>query len=197
MIKMIKPWIWKAFNWLNKYIAAPRMILGYKRQDGTFLATTRISNTVDIIQPRNLIIEDNVFIWHHTILECSNGVTIKEGCQIGANVLIASHSSHLSIRLYGKQYLKQSLPHLGYVRGKVEIGAYSFIGPHTTIMPNTIIGKGAIVAAYSLVKGEFPDFSIIAGNPAKIVGDTRKLDEPWLAQHSELKAYYEEWVKQC
>ena len=62
---------------------------------------------------------------------------------------------------------------IGYIQGKVNIGKYTFIGPHSTIMPNTTIGKGCIVSAYSYVKGNYPDFSIISGNPAKIVGDTR------------------------
>jgi acetyltransferase-like isoleucine patch superfamily enzyme len=82
----------------------------------------------------------------------------------------------------------------GYIRGSVDIGAYTFIGPHAIIMPDTTIGKGSIVAAFSYVKGNFPDFSIIAGNPAKVVGDTRKIDEQYLKEHPELNEYYTEWA---
>jgi acetyltransferase-like isoleucine patch superfamily enzyme len=60
-------------------------------------------------------------------------------------------------------------------------------------MPNTKIGKGSIVAAYSYVQGEFPDFAIIAGNPAVVIGDTRERDQAVIAQHPELKQYYDEW----
>jgi acetyltransferase-like isoleucine patch superfamily enzyme len=62
-------------------------------------------------------------------------------------------------------------------------------------MPNTKIGKGSLVAAYSYVKGEFPDFSIISGNPAKVIGDTRDMDERQLKQHPELRSYYDDWTK--
>jgi acetyltransferase-like isoleucine patch superfamily enzyme len=62
-------------------------------------------------------------------------------------------------------------------------------------MPGTKIGKGSIVAAYSYVRGEFPDFSIIAGNPAQVVGDTRTKDNILLNQHPELQAFYDEWAK--
>jgi acetyltransferase-like isoleucine patch superfamily enzyme len=134
-----------------------------------------------------------VFIWHHTIIDGSNQVEIEEGCQIGAWNGIFSHSSHISIRLYGSEYGKHQ-PMKGYVRGKVKIGKYTFIGPHCVIMPNTTIGKGSLVSAYSYVKGEFPDFSIIAGNPAKIVGDTRKLDQKYLDNNEELRGFYEEWA---
>ena len=62
-------------------------------------------------------------------------------------------------------------------------------------MPNTNIGKGSIVTAYSYVKGEFPDYSIISGNPAKIIGDTRDMDKEALTSNPELQSYYNEWTK--
>ena len=193
LVNHIKAVIWSVFNWLNRYIAAPRMIMGYKTLDGKYLAHTRISNTVDIVSRKNLVMGDNVFIGHHTVIDCSNGVTIGDGCQICTTTLIISHSSHVSIRLYGRHYIGNH-PHIGYITGAVHIGEYSFIGPYSTIMPGCVIGKGSIVAAYSLVKGEFPDFAIIAGNPAVIVGNTRKLDEPYLRDNQELRDYYNEWA---
>lgn len=192
----MKKLFWQLCNLLNKYIAHPRMILGYVRQfDGVYLPLTRISNTTNVIYPKNLQIADNVFVWHHSILECSNGITIDEGCQIGAYVLMASHSSHLAIRLYGKHFIEHNGNHKGYIRGSIEIGKYTFVGPHSVIMPGTKIGKGSIVSAYSLVKGEFPDFAIIAGNPAVVVGDTREIDNKQLAKYPELQGYYDEWSK--
>ena len=191
---MLKLYIWKVFNWLNKYIAAPRMIVGYKRYDGVFLPRTRISNTVNIVRPEKLNISDNVYIGHHSILECSHGLTIGEGCQISAYVMLTSHSSHNSIRLYGNNYIGTTSP-IGYVTGEIKIGKYTYLGAHAVIMPGTQIGKGSLVAAYSLVKGEFPDFAIIAGNPAVLVGDTRKNDQLTLAKYPELQQYYDGWAK--
>jgi len=80
--------------------------------------------------------------------------------------------------------------------GKVYIGKYTFIDPYCVIMPNTTIEKGCIVSAYSYVKGDFPDFSIIAGNPAKIIEDTRKPDAQYLENYPELKKLYYEWNKE-
>lgn len=171
------------------------MILGYTRHDGVYLPLTRMSNTVDVVYPQNLAIANNVFVWHHSILECSNGITIEEGCQIGAYVLMASHSSHLAIRLYGAHFIEHNGRHQGYIRGGIKIGKFTFVGPHSVIMPGTSIGKGSIVSAYSLVKGEFPDFAILAGNPAQQVGDTREMDKKQLARYPELQSYYDEWAK--
>jgi len=175
---------------MNK-LFKPTMIGGFKRFDGVFLKKTRISNTTFIDHPERLLIEDNVFIGHHNYIEASNGLSIGEGCQITSFVSITTHSSHQSIRLYGANYAGQNM--LAYVKGKVEIGKYTFIGPHSVIMPNTKIGKGSMVAAYSYVQGEFPDFAIIAGNPAEIKGDTRNLDKEYLEKYPELLENYKQW----
>lgn len=55
------------------------------------------------------------------------------------------------------------------VFGKIKIGDNVFIGSNCTILPNTIIGNNCIVGAGSIVRGVFPDNSVIVGNPAKIV----------------------------
>jgi acetyltransferase-like isoleucine patch superfamily enzyme len=190
----LKPLFWKICNLLNKYIASPRMVMGYLGYDGKNQNLTRISNTTSIVNKKNLQLENNIYIGHYNFIEASNNITIGEGCQISNYVSILTHSSHISIRLYGQHYIDQK-SHIGYIAGSVVIGKYTFIGPHTTIMPNTTIGKGSIISAYSMVKGTFPDFAIIAGNPAKQIGDTRDMDKEYLENNSELLQYYNEWAK--
>ena len=63
-------------------------------------------------------------------------------------------------------------------------------------MPSTEIGKGSLVSAYSLLKGTYPDFAIISGNPAIVVGDTREADEALLEKHPELRKMYDKWAKE-
>ena len=82
----------------------------------------------------------------------------------------------------------------GYVKGSVFIGKYTFVGPHSTIMPNTKIGKGSLVSAYSYVQGDFPDFSIISGNPAQVVGNTKDMDAKYLEDYPELQEHYKSWA---
>ncbi|MEX1000586.1 MAG: acyltransferase [Crocinitomicaceae bacterium] len=168
------------------------MVGGFKTANGKILKRVRISNSTFLDGLENLEIQDNVFIGHFNFIEASNGIKIEEGCQITNYVTITSHSSHNSIRYYGRHYSGEMK---GYVVGKVLIGKYTFVGPHVTIMPNTRIGKGSIVSAYSYVQGEFPDFSIIAGNPAKVMGDTRDKDKVFLERHPELQGFYNEWVE--
>lgn len=55
------------------------------------------------------------------------------------------------------------------VFGKVKIGNNVFIGDNCTILPNTVIGDNCVVGAGSVVRGKFPENSVIIGNPAKVV----------------------------
>lgn len=172
----------------------PIIVYYNKNFQGEKCKNIRISTSTFFDYKENLFLSDYCFIGHFNFIEASNGIDIGEGVQITNYCGITTHSSHQSIRLYGKHYDKIQNP-LGYVTGSIKIGDYSFIGPHSLIMPNSKIGKGCIVAAYSYVHGNFPDFSIIGGQPAKIIGDTRINDAEILEKYPELQPYYNEWAK--
>jgi len=55
------------------------------------------------------------------------------------------------------------------VFGTIKIGNNVFIGNNCTILPNTIVGDNCIIGAGSIVRGQFPENSVIVGNPAKVV----------------------------
>ena len=45
-----------------------------------------------------------------------------------------------------------------------------WIGRRCIILPGVRISKGTIVGAGAIVTKQFPEYSIIGGNPAKIIG---------------------------
>jgi acetyltransferase-like isoleucine patch superfamily enzyme len=57
----------------------------------------------------------------------------------------------------------------GGIFGRIKLGNNVFIGSNSIILLNTTIGNNCIVGAGSVVRGHFPDESVIVGNPAKIV----------------------------
>jgi acetyltransferase-like isoleucine patch superfamily enzyme len=56
-----------------------------------------------------------------------------------------------------------------YIVKTTFIGQNCFIGYGAVIQAGTILGKQCIVGANSVVRGEFPDYCVIVGSPAKIV----------------------------
>jgi acetyltransferase-like isoleucine patch superfamily enzyme len=169
------------------------MVWGFVGPRGEYLANTRISNQCSISGVRSFDVGDHVFIGHFSVIDATWGLTVGEGSQIGFFTGIFTHSSHVAIRLYGRDYARTELKD-AYFNAPVRIGAYCFVGAHAVVLPGSVIGRGSLVAAQAVVKGEFPEFSILAGNPARRVGDTRDLDKKFLADHPNLHASYAQWA---
>lgn len=171
------------------------MVWGYRDSTGELRPQTRISDTVFMYHPERIRIADNVFVWHYTILDGTGRLEIGEGSQIGAWVGIFTHSSHIAIRIYGHHY--QEVPESekqGYPINSVKIGKYVFVGAGSMILPGVTIGDGSIVSAGSIVEKNINDFEIVSGNPAEVIGDTRRLDKHYL-KDPELMIWYNEWQK--
>ena len=47
------------------------------------------------------------------------------------------------------------------------------IGSNATIICGVTIGEGALVGAGAVVNKDVPDYTIVAGVPARVIGDTR------------------------
>jgi len=186
---------WTRFKSRIKYeflkLVKPEIIGHRKDKKDPLITDTRVSNVTHISFPHNVDLGDNVFIGHFNYIDGYDGVTIGDGCQITNYVSVLTHSSHHAIRLYGDRYQAYWGTKMKGLRwGKVSIGEYTFIGPHSVVMPGSVIGKGCIIAAYSFVDGTVEDYSIMRGNPAQHVGDTRRADEELLTQFPELREFY-------
>ncbi len=60
---------------------------------------------------------------------------------------------------------------LGYQpdRRDIVVGHDVWLGYGAMVMPGTRIGNGVIVGAGSVVRGDVPDYTVVAGNPAQVV----------------------------
>ena len=56
---------------------------------------------------------------------------------------------------------------------EVVIGPNVWIGARAIVLAGARIGEGAIIGAAALVSGEVPPYSIVAGNPSRVVGSAR------------------------
>lgn len=60
--------------------------------------------------------------------------------------------------------------------GYIHMEPHSFVGANAVILPNTKIGEGAVVAAGAVVTKDAPPWTIVAGNPARIIKKRDKLN---------------------
>lgn len=54
-------------------------------------------------------------------------------------------------------------------KGPVIIGQNVWVGDKATILPGVTIGDGAVIGANSVVTKDVPPYSIVGGNPAKVL----------------------------
>lgn len=109
-------------------------------------------------------------------------VKLGLNCWVGPFTVLDGNSSTIEIgdwtsigtgtHVYTHHTIDQALSggKLKPTTASVSIGKNCFISPQVMIAPGTKIGNCCFVTAQSYVEGSFPDFSIISGNPAKIVG---------------------------
>lgn len=115
----------------------------------------------NFFEPKNIIIGDDTIIGNNAFLDG------REKLKIGSHVDIASE-----VMIYNSEHDLESATFEAYEE-PVEIGDYVFIGPRVIILPGVKIGKGAVVAAGAVVTKDVPDFAIVGGIPAKIIGERK------------------------
>ncbi|WP_300805576.1 acyltransferase [uncultured Duncaniella sp.] len=102
-------------------------------------------------------------------LDPSGGLNIGENSVISTKVIILTHDWSFLKRITNHapdNYTQKAFK-------SVNLGANSFLGAGSILLPGTTIGHHCIIGAGAVVKGTIPDFSIVIGNPCKIIGDTR------------------------
>ncbi|KKR38357.1 MAG: acetyltransferase (isoleucine patch superfamily) [Candidatus Woesebacteria bacterium GW2011_GWB1_40_101] len=112
-------------------------------------------------QPENIVIGEDTIIGDHAFLDG------RAPLKIGSHVDIASH-----VMIYNAEHDLNSEDFRAREE-PVEVGDYVFIGPRVTILPGVKIGKGAVVAAGAVVTKDVPEFAIVGGVPAQVIGERK------------------------
>ncbi|NWJ51826.1 MAG: acyltransferase [Bacteroidetes bacterium] len=174
----------------------PFMVYGfYNQKNKKYLKKIRIGSTVKLINKRSIDLSDNIWIGHYSLIDGIGGVTIGKGVHISSHTVIYSHSSQDAIRLLGDNYIMEDTKkRIGYKLKSVTIGDYTFIGTSSIVLPGSNIGRGCIIGAGSVIRGNIPDYSIASGNPIQIIGDTRERDKKYFLDIIDESKYYDPTV---
>jgi acetyltransferase-like isoleucine patch superfamily enzyme len=125
---------------------------------------TRIGPFVEI--QRNAEVGSMCKISSHTFI--CEGVTIEDDVFVG----------------HGVMFINDLFPRATAAGGRLQTDAdwelvptrvrrAASIGSNATILGGLTIGEGALVGAGAVVTRDVPDYAIVVGNPARVVGDVR------------------------
>lgn len=118
-----------------------------------------------------LILEDNVIIGPHAHITACDCICIGRGTLLGKWVTITdnSHGTLADDAELDDSPLVRPL----FSKGGVVIGKNVWIGDKATILPSVTIGNGAIIGANAVVTKDVPPYTVVGGNPAKIIKTLR------------------------
>lgn len=113
-----------------------------------------------------IVIGDSCHFGAFNHITCTNNITIGNNLLTGKWVTITDNS-------HGDTMLETLTipPSMRKVtsKGPVTIGNNVWIGEKATILPGVTIGDGAVIAANAVVTKDVPDYSVVAGIPAKLI----------------------------
>jgi acetyltransferase-like isoleucine patch superfamily enzyme len=109
-----------------------------------------------------IVFEENISIGQNFHITSAGNLVI------GANTTISGNAFVTNIDHDYQEIDKSVLDQKKIVRETI-IGNNCFIGYGVAIQAGTVLGKQCVVGAGSVVRGHFPDYSVIVGAPAKVV----------------------------
>ena len=110
----------------------------------------------------------NIKIGKHSVINRGVYLDGRAGVKIGNNVNV-SHQVLIQSLSHDPQCV-----HFNCVVKPVVIGDYSWLGARALILPGVTVGEGAVVGAGAVVAKDVPPYSIVVGNPARIVKQRNK-----------------------
>lgn len=114
--------------------------------------------------PKGLILEDGVSIGPKCLLDARCGLTIRRNAVIAYEAIIWTlNHDYNDVNFCGKG-------------APVEIGEYAWVCSRSIILPGVKIGKGSIVASGAIVTKDVEPWTIVAGIPAKRIGNREQKD---------------------
>jgi acetyltransferase-like isoleucine patch superfamily enzyme len=124
--------------------------------------------------PGQVCVSDPVVrIGDRCLIGRGSGIVGHLSIEIGDDVWTGQHV-YITDQNHGYEDLDRPISVQAMPERPVRIGAGSWLGHGTVVLPGTTIGRHVVIGANSVVRGDIPDFSIAAGNPAKVIRDQRE-----------------------
>lgn len=154
--------------------------------------TAYVDKTAYVWRPENLIMEEQTNIGHYAyIMNTRAKVIVKKysGIAFGVSIVTGNHMSVVGMNFkQATNKVKEELDIYHEMDKDVVIEEDVWVGNHVTILSGVHIGRGSIIGAGSVLRDNIPPYSVVIGNPCKIVRFRYTPEE--IIEHE--KAQYEE-----
>lgn len=128
-------------------------------------ADTKIGAFVEI--QKNASVGERCKISSHTFI--CEGVLIEDECFIGHGVMFTNDVYPRAVNADGSPQTESDWNVV-----KTTVKKRASIGSNATILAGVTIGEGALIGAGAVVTHDVPSFAIVAGVPARVIGDVRR-----------------------
>ena len=139
--------------------------IGENTDISDFTTLVVMNDPLNQLDNSSLIIGSNTYIGEYNNIRAGGGLI-----QIGNNCSI---SQHISIIASNHKYDRSSLIRSqlwdlknNYVIIKDDV----WVGANVVILPGVTVSRGAIIGAGSIVTKDVPEYAIILGSPARVIG---------------------------
>lgn len=119
----------------------------------------------NFFDPSGIVIGEDTIIGDHAFLDGRSKLYIGDHVDIASSVMIYNSEHNVDDNNFSVIENVTEEP--------VVIKDYVFIGPRVIVLPGVTIGRGAVVGAGAVVTKDVPDFAIVGGVPAKIIGERK------------------------
>jgi acetyltransferase-like isoleucine patch superfamily enzyme len=116
-----------------------------------------------------LSIGSRVGIRPYCVISAAESITIEDDVMIGSFTSVIDNDHTFSLG-------QPNVMHNPVVTAPIRIGRGSWLGERVAVLRGTSIGRCCIVGTNSVVSGEIPDYSIVVGFPARVVGKVQGVD---------------------
>jgi len=130
--------------------------------------------------------EGSLRIGDKVVFGKDNVVNTYLDIEIGASTLVADWC-YICDFDHRMDDINVAIKDQGIVKGPVRIGPDTWIAAKVSVLRNTTVGRGCVLAAHAVVKGDIPDYSIAVGAPARVVKNRKEAWDSSAAQRAELE----------
>jgi acetyltransferase-like isoleucine patch superfamily enzyme len=116
----------------------------------------------------NTLMNGKIFIGNGVHIGEGSMITSEKEIVVNDNVIIGPHNIIVDV---DHCFSSKAVPIIkqGFVSKKIWIGEDVWISSHCSIVKGVTIGRGAVIGAGSVVTKDVPEYTIVAGNPARSI----------------------------